>query len=359
MRVMIVGTVGIPAAYGGFETLAENLVRNVDLAERMLEMHVFCSGIDGVLVEDCPLPAKLIRIPLRANGVQSVLYDGVSLIISLLRRADVIVLLGVSGAIFLPLVRLFSSVKIVVNVDGIESRRSKWKGFARAFLKFSERVAVRFSDSVVADNLAISRYLLSEYGCSSETIAYGGDHVLEHLEVDPGYLNDFPNFGFSLCRIEPENNVHITLEAIAQLPGQNFIFVGNWSGSEYGRELRKKYENCSWMMLLDPIYELGVLRWMRARACFYVHGHSAGGTNPSLVEMMFFDVPLLCFDCDFNRITTNEHAFFFSSANELLDVLVGLKSGGCRRQIAEARKFAGIHYRWDVIARRYFQIFWN
>ena len=247
--------------------------------------------------------------PLMPMAQQSIPYDIVSLISAVWKRSDVILLLGVSGAIALPFVRLVSSARIVTNIDGIEWRREKWQGLAKWFLRFSEKMAVRFSHEVISDNGAIAEYVKHTYGVDSHVIAYGGDHAVavDAVAVDEYALPD--SYAFSVCRIEPENNVHMVVEAFSKLKSHPLVMVGNWNNSEYGRSLREQYASCDNIFLLDPIYDLGKLKTLRSRALFYIHGHSAGGTNPSLVEAMHFGKPVLAFDCNFNRYTMEDKDF--------------------------------------------------
>lgn len=144
-RIAIIGTVGVPANYGGFETLAENLVRYHDTASLKSSLTVYCSSKSYPSKEASYLSAQLKYVPLNANGAQSIPYDIVSLLSAVWHRSDVILLLGVSGAIALPLVRLFSSARIITNIDGIEWRREKWQGWAKRYLRFSEKMAVRYT----------------------------------------------------------------------------------------------------------------------------------------------------------------------------------------------------------------------
>ncbi len=177
-RISIIGTVGVPANYGGFETLAENLVRHHQLSPKSVELTVYCSKHSYEAQPATFLSARLRYVPLAANGVQSIPYDIWSLFSSVRHGCDAILLLGVSGALALPLIRLISSARIVTNIDGIEWRREKWRGLARWFLRLSERMAVRFSHQVVADNGGIADYVTETYGRECAVIAYGGDHAV-------------------------------------------------------------------------------------------------------------------------------------------------------------------------------------
>jgi len=354
--ISILGTVGIPANYGGFETLAENLARFHQANELAGKLVVYCSAKSYPARPESHLGARLRYIGLNANGVSSIPYDIVSLFSAVRHRSEVILLLGVSGAIALPLVRLLSRARIVTNIDGIEWKREKWKGTARWFLRFSERMAVRFSHEVIADNAGIAEHVAQSYGRDCHVIAYGGDHALQ-TPIKPYDGPPLPpRYALALCRIEPENNVAMILEAFAGKPDMPLVFVGNWNNSDFGRELRQRYGALPHLHLLDPIYDIGVLRTIRGNAALYVHGHSAGGTNPSLVEMMHFGLPILAYDCNFNRFTTDEEALFFKDAAALRKGVDTLNPAEAARMGEDLRRVAQERYTWDAVGRAYFRI---
>ena len=147
--IAIVGIVGIPSSYGGFETLAENLVRFREANIGNMKIVVYCSSSHYRQRRPSYKGANLKYIFLPANGIASIFYDGLSLISAVLLKIDRIVLLGISGAIFLPVIRLLSDVKIVTNIDGIEWKRQKWQGLARVFLKYSEKIAIKYSHKII------------------------------------------------------------------------------------------------------------------------------------------------------------------------------------------------------------------
>jgi hypothetical protein len=172
MRISIIGTAGIPAKYGGFETLAENLVAN-KLAQ--IQYTVFCSAKLYKTRPASYLGADLKYLNLSANGMSSILYDLICMLCSL--RSDAMLILGVSGSLFLPLIRLLYHGKIITNIDGIEWKRDKWNKLARFILRISEWAAVKFSDVVIGDNQGIIDYISREYRTNAVLIEYGADHV--------------------------------------------------------------------------------------------------------------------------------------------------------------------------------------
>lgn len=345
----VVGIQGVPAQYGGFESLVDNLLAN--RSEDVL-YHVFCSGKDMAHHITEYKGATLEYISLRANGIQSIPYD----ILSLMRvpkDADAILVLGVSGCIALPIFRLFCRKRLIINIDGPEYRRAKWGRWTKAFLKLSERLAVRFADVVIADNKGIHDFVLQEYGRETELISYGGDQVIcdmdksRETEILAEYGLHEGGYSISVCRIEPENNCHLILETFEK-SGMSIVFIGNWSNSAYGQELKDKYLSCPYIHVLDPIYDIEILYALRKNARSYIHGHSVGGTNPSLVEAMFCGRPVLAYDVVYNRETTCGMAAYWKNSDELSALLSEEPYDA-----SALNNSASSLYTWQMIARQY------
>ncbi|MBE3023613.1 DUF1972 domain-containing protein [Janthinobacterium sp. GW458P] len=355
-KIAIVGSVGLPARYGGWETLVDHLTRH--LATRY-EFTVYCSAKKYDEKLSSYNGAKLEYIDLDANGVQSIPYDVVSML-KACRFADVIVVLGVSGCIFLPFIKLITKKKIIVNIDGLEWRRAKWSKFAKWFLKKSEAAAVRAADVVVVDNQAIQAYVQSQYGRTGVLIAYGADHAQHrNLAIDALQKYAFASrrYAFKVCRIEPENNIDIILECFSMYSDMDMVMIGNWNNSSYGEDLRKKYSHLPHLHLLDPIYDPEILNQIRGNCHIYIHGHSAGGTNPSLVEAMYLGLPIAYFDCDFNRFTTHGAGLPFADAAGLKVILETSSAEQLTAIGVQMQALAGEFYTWDRIANQYAQLF--
>ena len=351
-KIAIIGTVGVPAIYGGFETLVEYLTKYLG---KDYDLTVYCSSksYPNQLTEYNN--AKLVYIPLNANGVQSIPYD-IFAIFKALFYADVLLILGVSGCIVLPFVKCFSRKKIIVNIDGMEWRRNKWNKFAKWFLKFSEKIAIKYADGVVTDNQVITDYVLSEYGVKSTLIAYGGDHAIAKplsKKVLSLYAFLKTDYAFTVCRIEPENNIHTILEAIVLQDSLPLVLIGNWQASQYGRDLFNKYAGINHIFLLDPIYDQDILNQLRSNCFVYLHGHSAGGTNPSLVEAMNLGLPILAYDVNYNRETTDNVALYFSDANDLVQLIIRLDKESLLAMGKRMRDIAVERYQWKSIAEQY------
>jgi len=353
-KVALVGTVGLPPRYGGFETLAHFLVFHLGESTDFI---VYCSGPDYSEHPATYLSARLEYLPFRANGAQSVIFDMASLLGGCF-RADTILLLGVSGGIFVPFTRLFGK-RVVLNVGGLDWQRSKWGKWASRFLKFSEGIAVRWANVLVADNEGIASYMATQHRKESVLIEYGGDQVslppiTDELREKYSFLN--APYAFSVARIQADNNIEMLLEAFAQSSGHVFVMVGNWNSSAFGREVKARFAGFDNLHLLDAIYDPNELNVLRGHCSIYVHGHSAGGTNPSLVEAMHLSLPIAAFDVVYNRATTEGAAQYFKNAAELSELIDKVPPAQWEMQRTTMKAIAVRRYRWNLIADKYAQV---
>jgi glycosyltransferase involved in cell wall biosynthesis len=353
-KIAIIGTVGVPANYGGFETLAEHLIE--DLGQKH-KITVYCSEKKYARSERVSSykGAKLKYIPLDANGIQSIPYDTLSIIHALF-FSDILLVLGVAGAWILPFVRLFTNKKIIISIDGIEWKRDKWNLLAKWYLFWAEGLAVKYSHIDISDNEAIQDYTAARYGSLSRIIEYGADHTLK-VPINEKEINQYPflkqPYAFKVCRIEPENNVHIILDAFTQTDKMPLVIVGNWDKSEYGQSLKEQYRSHPNIFILYPIYNQEKLDVLRGNAALYVHGHSAGGTNPSLVEAMYLGLPILAYGVSYNRVTTENRAIYFESREGLMDEIDKLNTAKLKNIGEEMEKIAKRRYTWSHIAFKY------
>lgn len=349
-RVAVIGSQGVPPKYGGFETLVDNILAHGD--RDAVDYTIFCSRPDMATDLSSYRGAELRYINLRAHGKASIPYDILSMM-KAIRGYDAILVLGVSGCVFLPFLKLLTRTKIIVNIDGLEHKRDKWENMAKRFLKFSLDICIRFADEIVSDNKGIQDFVRETYGREARLIAYGGDHAIRdvnlhrQLSILDFYGLNKGEYDLSICRIEPENNVNITLETYASTE-RNIVIIGNWNHSDYSRRLYNKYKLYPNIRLIESIFDLNILYALRHNACFYVHGHRAGGTNPSLVEAMFFGKPILAFDVIYNRETTQGNAYYYHDTHTL-EALLRRDDLSGEAIAMTARK----QYVWSKIARQY------
>jgi glycosyltransferase involved in cell wall biosynthesis len=353
-KIAIIGTVGVPANYGGFETLAEHLIE--DLGQKH-DITVYCSGKKYPKAERVSSykGARLKYLPLDANGIQSIPYDTLSILHALF-FADVLLVLGVAGAWILPFVRLFTNKKIIISIDGIEWKRDKWSVLAKWYLFWAEGLAVKYSHIDISDNEAIQDYTAARYGSLSRIIEYGADHTLK-VPITPEAILQYSflqePYAFKVCRIEPENNVHIILDAFTKTKKMPLVIVGNWDKSEYGKSLKAQYSSHANIYILDPIYNQEKLDVLRSNAALYVHGHSAGGTNPSLVEAMYLGLPIIAYGVSYNRVTTENRAIYFQNQQSLIDEINEIYTAKLKKMGEEMEKIAKRRYTWSYIAFKY------
>lgn len=360
-RAAIIGSVGLPARYGGFETMADQLVRQAARRGFAEQLSVWCTSQGaGANRPTHHHGARLRYLPLAANGAASIPYDGISAWTEVFGRhgADTLLALGVSGGGPLAALRPLTGKRLVVNIDGREAERGKWGGVASRVLRWSEVRAVRAADVLVADNAALADDVTERYGIRPRVIAYGGDHALSAPVADISDLGLPATYALAIARAEPENNLEILIHACSKNLNQPLVIVANWSETKHGRKLRAAWDGTPNLHMVEAEYDPGRLHAIRRRAWVYLHGHSAGGTNPSLVEMMGFSVPIVTWDCKFNRTTTAGTAPCFRDVESLATLINRLSTRPeLREAMGMALKAVGARrYRWEAIADAYFDV---
>ena len=238
-KVAIIGTNGIPARYGGFETLVEYLATY--LSERY-DITVFCSARLNSRRRSIYNGCRLLYLPYKANGWQSVLFDIVSIYKSH-KYFDKVIILGASGSIAMPFFKKFKH-KFIFNFGGLDWGRSKWGFSTRQYLKLSESLGIKYSDCLVSDNAGIQKYIKREYRRDSVLIPYGGDQATKVIPNSKDF-EKYPflhmDYAFTVSRIQSDNNVHLLLDSIDDDSRYPLVIVGNWKNSSYGLALRVEY----------------------------------------------------------------------------------------------------------------------
>lgn len=348
----IIGIVGVPGRYGGFETLVDHLLDSAEL--RRIGVIVYCEAT--VVKEQTGVykGAKLSPLRWKANGWQSIIHDTVALWWAS-RRGGVILVLGTSATFWLPLLRrLFKRNCYIVNMAGLEWSRSKWGPLAKLVLRYNEATAARYAHKFIADNQGLVDYILETYGRRADLITYGGDQFIS-VTADLSVFNEYSLpivYDFAMARAQVDNNIEMIIQAYI-LQGSTLVFVSNWDSNEYGRSIRERYKGIPNLHLIGPIYEVSKVKALHDRVRLYVHGHSAGGTNPALVEAMWAGLPTVAFDVSFNRYTTFNQAFYFSSCRQLGNVLDSISNHSLERCGKTMRRIAEEQYRWQAIRSAY------
>ena len=352
LSLAIIGTNGVPNQYGGFETLVEFLA---EYLHDRFDITIYCSKTQKTRIKEYK-GCKLKYLPLKANGWQALLYDSLSIALCA-PKYDRVLILGCSS---LFTIRLFSGYKkkFILNNGGIDWRRSKWGPFQRWLLRTTEKISETICTKIISDNEGIRDYIKETYGKDSYMIEYGGDQVTKET-VTPEAEEKYPflNMPYALvvARIQSDNNIEMSIKGCLKtdIP---LVVVGNWNNSQYGIELRQKYASEKNLYLLDAIYDQKELNIIRSNASIYVHGHSGGGTNPSLVEIMTLEVPVVCYNSNYNRYTTEEKSFYYNNDEELAKLLSTLTEEQKQKMKSDLAEVAYRRYRWEVIADKYAEV---
>lgn len=354
-KVAIIGTVGVPSCYGGYETLVENLLDYKQ--DNDLLYQVYCSSKTYKNKRKEYKHAKLKYIPFNANGMQAPIYDTLSLIHAYF-TCDKILSLGTVGSFILPFMKLFSKKKVIYNLDGLDDEREKFSSFSQKVIGRARKIAAKYGDICISDNQGIKDYAQRVYGRDTELIEYGGDQVSKITNNDKllkKYNLTPESYSFKVARIEPENNIELILKAFVEMPDEKIVIVGNWNRSEFGRRMKEEYKSFPNIVLFDPIYESDEINLLRSNCKLYIHGHSAGGTNPSLVEAMNLGLPIIANGVVYNRETTEQKARYFNDIDSLKNEVKELSSNNEeRKRIADDMfEIAKRRYTWQRIANLY------
>lgn len=351
-RIAIIGSVGIPPRYGGFETLTENLFK------QLKGLYQFVISYDQKKYSKFELPndehLELVPIPISANGPSSILHDIIALL-KVYKKSDAILLLGISAGFLLPIIKkLLPLPPIIVHIDGIEWHRKKWNRFAKGLLYWSYKSICKNSDALIADNQAIYNKVYSTSHQPVFLIAYGGDEPKNDEKIAQA-LHLPASYFLTIARAVPENSLEIIAESFRKCPLKNWLLISNFHQSAYGHDFKLRYSSCPNIFLVDAVYNIQHLDVYRANCLAYVHGHTAGGTNPSLVEALWCKKPVICHNNVFNRNTSFNLASYFSSIDELVEILSGELY--IHQPIEQIHRLVRTAYSWITISNKYRQMF--
>ncbi|WP_414468874.1 DUF1972 domain-containing protein [Methanobacterium sp. ACI-7] len=326
--IAIIGSRGIPNRYGGFEKFTEIL--STQLAKKGKKVYVSCeyapepktSKFNGVNLFYFPIrPPKtnLLRI------FYEFLYDGYSLLWGS-RKADTVYMLGYSAALLFFIPKLFGK-ELLVNPDGMEWKRSKFSPLIQTMLKLSEKIAVFWADKMIADSKAIKKYLDNKYDINSIFIPYGASKINEinwNQEILPGMIKNLklnPSYYLVVARLEPENNIEMIIEGyLKSKTVKPLIVIGDFADPAYEKsisEIIETYGEDKKIVFTGGIYDPELLNMLRQNCYAYIHGHSVGGTNPSLLEGMISKNLIIAHNNEFNEEVCSSNALYFNDSDEV------------------------------------------
>jgi len=363
MKIAILGTKGIPNNYGGYEQFAEFISSR--LVERGHSVTVYNphfhkfqeQSFKGVSIIRKFSPEKWL------GGAANIVYDHLCLKDALKRDFDIIYEAGYhSVALSLKLLRVMNTKRsiVVTNMDGLEWRRSKWSKPVQNIIKGLERIAVANSPYLISDNEGIQDYLKKKYNADSFYIPYGADPI---VSFDQSILQQYDveaeKYVMLIARLEPENNVETIIEGYcAQAMNGPLLVVGNHK-TKFGSYLKGKFGNSN-VKFTGGIYNKSHLDSLRCFSLAYFHGHSVGGTNPSLLEAMASKSFIVAHDNPFNIAILKESALYFKNSNDVKDVLsniMSLRSKYHQRFIRENFEKIETTYTWEKIVSQHEELF--
>lgn len=358
LRIALLGARGIPASYGGFETFAEQLATRLASRGHQVTVYAECGE---QRVADSFYQGVRVRHRRRPRwGAASVLAYDCACLWDARRGYDLVYMLGYGAAWACWWPRVFG-VPVWINVDGLEWARSKWGWGARVYLRCMEWLTTKVATRLIADAQAIAHRFRQTYpsGAPSSFIAYGAE-LVQAEDFDPSVLSAWGlqphRYMLVVARPEPENHILEIVQGYVQHGGGwPLVVVGDVSGTTpYQRQLKALASDR--VRFVGGIYDTELLKSLRVHAACYLHGHSVGGTNPSLLEALACGNWVIAHDNPFNREVARDAADYFSTPEQLarsLDSVVSQTVALQSERSQRARAIVAEHYTWDGIADTY------
>ena len=359
MRIAILGTRGIPANYGGFETFAEQL--SIRLVRKGHEVTVYCRAhhVDRELTEYEGV--RLATLPtIKHKYLDTVVHTFLSTLNAAPKRFDAILICNAANSPFIPILT-WTGTPVAVNVDGLERRRKKWNWLGRAYYRLGERASVWFATEVVTDARVIQNYYLDEYGVESTMIAYGAEierkadaEAVRQYGVEPeGYV-------LYVSRLEPENNADMVIEAFKGVDTDlKLVIVGDAPyASEYKANLKSLAADDSRIIFTGFVFGSDY-KSLQQNAYAYVHATEVGGTHPALIEAMGYGNCVLAYETSENAEVVGQAAMLFADVQDLTEKLQRIVDDRSvvEKYRSEAQEHVMKNYSWESIADQYEQLF--
>ena len=332
MKIAFISTRGIPNNYGGFEQFAEYI--SVGLVQRGHEVTVYSphyhpyqeKEYKGVRIKHIYSPEKWM-----GGSVGSFFYDYACLK-DALKKEDFDIIYEAGYTSIIPAYIRFNVKDIkrpifTTNMDGLEYKRTKFNKWVRKFVFWEERMAVKHSHYLIADNMGIQDYYKEKYGKESKFLAYGAN-IYDNYNKD--YLKEYDlskdNYLLLIARLEPENNIFMAIEGYiaSDLYGKMPLVIVGKTDTPYGKWLVEHYAKYEYVKFVGGIYDFDKINSVRHYSYVYFHGHSVGGTNPSLLEAMAAECFILSHDNIFNKAVLGENAIYYNDEKEIAGLLNNL-----------------------------------
>lgn len=381
-HVFIIGSRGLPAQYGGFETFVEELVKHQQSPE--IIYHIACLSDSKhhhhftYQNADC----FTIKVPKQLGPARVIAYDmmAITYALSMVKREQIshpifYILGNTIGAFIAPLAHQIKKVggRFYINPDGLEWKRSKWSKPVQTYLKYAEKCMSKSAHLVISDNEGIEHYIRKSYPwAKTQFIAYGTDRAASGLTRSDPSVRDFykrchsqeKEYYLIVGRFVPENNYETMIrEFMLSQTSKNLLIVCNHRGNPYFEELRQKtgFDKDKRIKFVGTVYDRDLLTYIRENAFAYLHGHEVGGTNPGLLEALAHTDLNLVLGVDFNRKVTQETAYFWSkSRNDLAQLINKVDTQLDFTLLGQsAKQHIKNHYTWEKVVGEYEALFLN
>ncbi len=356
VKVTLMGTRGVPALYGGFETAVEEIGRR--LVARGYEVTVYCRNPGQHITSYEGM--HLVNVPaLRHRMTETLSHTALSTAHAIVAdRPDVVLLLNAGNAPLLKPLAL-AGIPTAIHLDGLESKREKWRGAGAKYYRWAERAAVKWGTEVIADAQAIADHVRAQYGRDCVVIPYGAEVIEPGSDRLPELGLESRAYHLIVARFEPENHVLDAVHAYrVSAQTQPLVVVGSAPYSDwYVEKVHAAAKADPRIRFTGGIYDQALLDQLYANATTYIHGHSVGGTNPSLLRAMGAGAAVLAYDVEFNREVTAGAAYFWADADALEDLFNAIASGSETARLDELRALGRQRvldaYQWDAVTDDY------
>jgi len=354
LKVAILGTRGIPNHYGGFEHISEYVSEG--LVKRGHSVTVYNShnhpyaadNWNGVQIQHCYDPEYAI------GTAGQFIYDFNCLFDARKKKFDVVLLMGYTSCSIWG--KLYpSNSTIITNMDGLEWKRSKYSKSVQQFLKYAEKLAVKYSQFYISDSRVIKSYLGEKYNIDSKYIPYGADlfseEEREQLDNNDALKEDY---FLLMARMEPENNIETILEGFNNSSSHRKFKVLGDTGNRFGKFITNKFNNDPRIQFKGAIFNTAKVRALQNNSYLYFHGHSVGGTNPSLLEAMASEALIAAHNNPFNKSVLNTDAFYFSTANDVRSLVETVQRKETEKTMVSNNLFKiKYQFNWEKIIDQY------
>lgn len=378
-HIFIIGSRGLPAKYGGFETFVNELVSHQVSDD--LQYHVACLSDDSHHQHSNYKQVDCFTInPPKLGPARVIAYDMMAISYALkwikkegIQKPIFYVLGNTIGAFIAPFARQIHKIggQLFINPDGLEWKRSKWSKPVQAYLKYSEKVMTKYADLVISDNEGIETYIKESYPWSKTTfIAYGTDLTPTSLTKDSEPVRTFfdqwnieeKGYYLIIGRFVPENNYAAAIrEFMASDTKRDLVIVCNYQGSGYFEQLRKEtqFDKDRRIKFVGTVYDKDMLKYLRQECRAYIHGHEVGGTNPSLLEALAQTNENLVLGVDFNRkVALNTVHYWLKESGSLARLINQIDNQPEALELGQAaKKHMQTYYTWEEIVRQYEDLF--